>query len=311
MLRERAAVKRRTSSGAQQAVVLRGTGGVWVVRTSDGEMHDSVLRGRLKQGAALKLAVGDEVMAAPTESDGQWTIEEILPRRSALSRRAPGRRAGERVVAANIDQVMIVFAAAQPEPHRRMIDRFLVIAEGSQLIPRLVVNKVDLVDPEAARARVVDYERAGYPIDFTSARTAVGLPALHEALAGRTTVVTGPSGVGKSTLLNALYPGLNLRVGAISPSVNKGRHTTVGALSHPLPDGGYVVDTPGLREVGLWGFSLDTLDRCFPEFRPYIGRCRFVDCTHLVEPGCAVRAALAQGQVSPERYESYVKLRGE
>jgi ribosome biogenesis GTPase / thiamine phosphate phosphatase len=311
MPREHAAVKRQLPRGAQPAVVLRGTGGVWVVRTSDGEMHESVLRGRLKQEDALKLAVGDEVVAAPTDGDGQWAIEEILPRRSALLRRAPGRRVGERVVAANIDQVMIVFAAAQPEPHRRMIDRFLVIAEGSQLAPRLVVNKVDLVEPDEARDRVVDYERAGYPIDFTSARTGVGLPALHEALAGRTTVVTGPSGVGKSSLLNALYPGLNLRVGAISQSVNKGRHTTVGALSHPLPDGGYVVDTPGLREVGLWGISLDTLDQCFPEFRPYIGHCRFADCVHLAEPGCAVRAAVAQGEVSGQRYESYVKLRND
>lgn len=309
MPRDRTAVKRRPPVGAQPGVVLCGTGGVWVVRTSDGETHESVLRGRLKQETSLKLAVGDEVVAAPTDGDGQWAIEEILPRRSALSRRAPGRRVGDRVVAANIDQVMIVFAAAQPEPHRRMIDRFLVIAEGSQLAARLVVNKVDLVDPGEARDHVVDYERAGYPIDFTSARTRVGLPALHEALAGRTTVVTGPSGVGKSSLLNALYPGLNLRVGAISHSVNKGRHTTVGALSHPLPDGGYVVDTPGLREVGLWGISLDTLDRCFPEFRPFIGHCRFVDCVHLVEPGCAVRAAVVQGEVSAERYESYVKLR--
>ncbi len=311
MLPERATVKGRSSAGATQAVVLSGTGGVWVVRTGDGEVHESVLRGRLKQETGLKLAVGDEVMAAPTEANGQWTIEEILPRRSVLSRRAPGRRAGERVVAANVDQVMIVFAAAQPEPHRGMIDRFLVIAEGSQLAPRLVVNKVDLVDLESARAHVADYDRAGYPIHFTSSRAGVGLPALRDALAGRATVVTGPSGVGKSSLLNALYPGLNLRVGEISLSVNKGRHTTVGALSHPLPDGGYVVDTPGLREVGLWGFSLDTLDQCFPEFRPYIGHCRFVDCTHLVEPGCALRAAVAQGDISAQRYESYVKLRDE
>jgi ribosome biogenesis GTPase len=295
---------------AVRAVVLRGTGGVWVVRAGSGEVYDAVLRGRLKQGTALKLAVGDEVAVA-TDPSGQWAIEEILPRRSVLARRAPGGRRGERIVAANIDQVLIVFAAASPEPHRRMIDRFLVIAEASDLAARVVVNKVDLVDPVEVRERIADYERAGYAVHLTSARTGTGLESLHDALLGRTTVVTGPSGVGKSSLLNALYPGLKLRVGAISPSVNKGRHTTVGAWSHPLPDGGYVVDTPGLREVGLWGFSPATLDRCFPEFAPYLGHCRFVDCTHLVEPGCAVHAAVTEGAVSGERYESYVKLREE
>ncbi len=296
---------------AIRAVVLQGTGGVWAVRATGGEVYDAVLRGRLKQGNDLKLAVGDDVLVAPDASGGRWTIEEILPRRSVLARRAPDGRHGERIVAANIDQVLVVFAAAKPEPHRRMIDRFLVIAEASELAPRIVVNKVDLVDPAEVRDLIADYERAGYPVHLTNARGGVGLESLHDALTGRTTVVTGPSGVGKSSLLNALYPGLNLRVGTISSSVNKGRHTTVGAFSHPLPDGGYVVDTPGLREVGLWGFSLATLDRCFPEFGPHIGHCRFADCTHVVEPGCAVREAMTQGLVSAERWESYVKLRAE
>jgi ribosome biogenesis GTPase / thiamine phosphate phosphatase len=309
MPREQRGGGNRSVTGAIQAVVLRGTGGVWVVRASEGVTHEAVLRGRLKQEGASKLAVGDEVMVARDGTGQQWAIEEILPRRSVLARRAPGGAHGERVVAANIDQVLIVFAAARPEPHPRMIDRFLVIAESSHLAARLVVNKVDLVDRAVAQELVVDFDRAGYPIHFTSVRTTEGLSTLHEALEGRTTVVTGPSGVGKSSLLNALYPGLNLRVGEISASVNKGRHTTVGAWSHPLPDGGYVVDTPGLREVGLWGLSIDTLDQCFPEFRPYIGQCRFADCTHRVEPGCAVRAAVAEGAVSAARYESYVKLR--
>lgn len=308
MAGERAEGGGRVSERAEPAVVLRGTGGVWVVRTADAQAHEAVLRGRLKQDTALKLAVGDDVLVVPGDAAGQWTIEDILPRRSVLARRAPGNRYGERIVAANIDQVLVVFAAAKPEPHRRMIDRFLVIAEGSHLSARLVVNKVDLLDPEVARHLVADYVRAGYPVHFTSARTDQGLLELHDVLAGRTTVVTGPSGVGKSSLLNALYPGLNLRVGEISASVNKGRHTTVGAWSHPLPDGGYVVDTPGLREVGLWGIAADRLDECFPEFRPFLGHCRFADCTHRVEPGCAVQAAVATGAVSRERYDSYLKL---
>jgi ribosome biogenesis GTPase / thiamine phosphate phosphatase len=307
--RERETGERALPGDGVRAVVLRGTGGVWVVRTDEGDVYEAVLRGRLKQGDALKLTVGDDVLVAPGAAGQHWTIEDIRPRRSVLARRAPGGRHGERIVAANIDQVLIVFATAKPEPHLRMIDRFLVIAEASELASRIVMNKIDLADADGTRERIADYERAGYPVHLTSARTGTGLPTLRDALAGRTTVVTGPSGVGKSSLLNALYPGLELRVGAISQSVNKGRHTTVGAWSHPLPDGGYVVDTPGLREVGLWGFSLATLDHCFPEFRSYIGHCRFVDCTHVVEPGCAVREAVAQGTVSAERYESYVRLR--
>jgi ribosome biogenesis GTPase / thiamine phosphate phosphatase len=298
-------------AAAKRGIVLHGTGGVWVVRAADGETFDAALRGRLKQAPDAKLAVGDDVLIAPDRRSTYWAIEEIYPRRSVLSRREPGGRHGERVLAANIDQVLVVFAATHPEPHRGMIDRFLVIAESSHLSSRLVVNKVDLADSRAARDRFADYERAGYPVHFTSTKTSEGLQLLHDTLAGRTTVVAGPSGVGKSSLLNVLYPGLNLRVGAISSSVNKGRHTTVGAWSHPLPDGGFVVDTPGLREVGLWGLAADELDRCFPEMRPFIGHCRFADCTHLVEPGCAVRTALSQGVVSAERYASYVKLREE
>jgi ribosome biogenesis GTPase len=298
-------------AGTGRGVVLRGTGGVWVVRTQDGETHEAALRGRLKQSEDTKLAVGDEVIIAPDERGSHWAIEAILPRRSVMARRAPGRAYGERVVAANIDQALIVFAAAKPEPHRRMVDRFLVIAEGNHIAARLVITKIDLVDRAATTATFSDYERAGYPVHFTSTRTREGLEQLHQVLSGRVSTVTGPCGVGKSSVLNALYPGLNLRVGEISESVNKGRHTTVGAYMHPLPDGGYVVDTPGLREVGLWGVPSSELDACFPEFRPFIGTCRFADCSHIVEPGCEVRAAVVGGVVSRERYESYVKLRGE
>jgi ribosome biogenesis GTPase len=173
-----------------------------------------------------------------------------------------------------------------------------------------VLNKVDLVSEADARW-VAAYARAGYPVHLTSVKRNAGLGELHDALARRTSVLTGPSGVGKSSLLNALFPGLNLRVGEISESVNKGRHTTVGGFLHPLPGGGYVVDTPGLREVGLWALPAESLDRCFPEFRPHLGECRFGDCAHLSEPDCAVRAAVASGGISAERYGSYLTLREE
>lgn len=294
--------------------VISGTGGVWQVRVEDtGEVREASLRGRLKLtgDSAVKLSVGDNVQLLEGERGDGWMITSIDPRTSQLARREPAGRVGERVVVANLDQVVVVFAAANPEPHPRMLDRFLVIAEANSLAARIVINKSDLVPSAAVRQRFMDYEAAGYPVHFTSALTGEGLDQLHAAFDGMTSALSGPSGVGKSSLLNALYPGLNLRVGAISESVNKGRHTTVGAVMHPLPAGGYVADTPGLREVGVWGLDPVDLPDCFPEFRPFLHECRFGDCSHLTEPGCAVRAAVESGSISAARHDSYSRLRTE
>jgi ribosome biogenesis GTPase len=295
-------------STARRGVVLRGAGGVWHVLDETGRLHRAALKGRVKLASGLKLAVGDGVTIRAAASGGIASIAEILPRRSSLVRRAPGRARGERVVVANLDQVVVVFAMIKPDAHRRMLDRFLVIAEANDLAARIVVNKIDLASVAEARARFSDYEAAGYTVHYTSCRTAEGLDALHQGLQARTSALTGPSGVGKSSLLNALYPGLTLRVGALSESVNKGRHTTVGASMHPLPDGGFVVDTPGLREIGLWGVPSDLLGDSFPELRARRGRCQFADCRHEAEPGCAVVAGVACAEVSGERYASYRKL---
>lgn len=316
----------------QLGVVARGTGGVWTILLDDGTECEAVLRGRLKKAdtgrradgsirrdtvaaasATLKLAVGDRVRLERDTRARSWAIGDILPRRSRLARRAPGGGKGERVIAANVDQVIVMFAAARPDPHPRMLDRFLVIAEANELAACIIINKVDLVGDDEAHRRFGDYERAGYPVHYTSVKQQLGFAAIHDALAGRVSVVSGPSGVGKSSLLNALFPGLGLRVAEISESVKKGRHTTVGAFLHPLPDaaGGAVVDTPGLREIGLWEFPIDELDRCFPELQPYRLACRFADCAHRAEPQCAVRDAVARGEVSAARYDSYLRLRAE
>jgi ribosome biogenesis GTPase len=294
-----------------RGTALSGTGGIWRVLGADGLTYDCSVRGRVKLGG-LKLAVGDEVELEPKDAGDGFVIAEIHPRRSKLARREPGSGRGERIIAANVDQVVVVFALVKPTPHPAMLDRFLVIAEANSLAARIVVNKVDLASESEAEAMFADHVRAGYPLHLTSTKDGGrGLAPLHDALQNRTSALTGPSGVGKSSLMNALYPGLNLRVGEISESVNKGRHTTVGALLHPLPDGGFVADTPGLREIGMWGLDPSDLADCFPEFRPLTSLCRFADCTHTVEPGCAVLEAIAARDVSARRHESYVKLREE
>jgi ribosome biogenesis GTPase len=308
--------------GEHEGLVLSGTGGVWRVERNDGSIVEASLRGRVKKSNSgkradgslrrdtisaasetLKLTIGDHVVLERDDAGGAMAIAAILPRRSRLARRAPGGGQGERIVAANVDQVVIVFAAANPEPHPRMLDRFLVIAEANELAARIVINKVELVGgADAARGRWRDYERAGYTIHYTSVKAREGLEALHDSLAGQVSV-----------LLNAMFAGLDLRVGEISESVNKGRHTTVGGFIHPLPgvDGGYVADTPGLREVGMWALSPSELDQCFPELRPFLTGCRFADCRHSVEPDCEVRMAVDRGDVSRARYESFIKLRDE
>jgi ribosome biogenesis GTPase len=318
-----------SESAFVRGVVVGGTGGVWRVRTESGATVDAALRGRLKKSNSgrradgslrrdtisaaadtLKLAVGDDVHLERGVRDDAWAIAEILPRRSRLARRAPGGGQGERIVAANIDQVIIMFAAANPEPHPRMLDRFLVIAEGNDLAARIIINKVDLVGEDTVRERFRAYEAVGYPVHYIAVKSSIGLDAVRAELTGRRSVLTGPSGVGKSSLLNAIFPGANLRVGAISESVNKGRHTTVGAAMLALPDdeGGYVIDTPGLREVGLWALPAHALDGCFPELRRLRDECRFADCRHIAEPECAVRDAVARGAISAERYDSYRRL---
>lgn len=292
--------------------VLRARGGVYEVETPGGVVEAS-LRGRLKRDdrSGDRVVAGDRVEVEEVESGeaGGWTIERVHERRTALVRRAPGKAPRPKTIVANVDRVVIVFAVARPEPHLRMLDRFLVLCEASGLEALIVANKTDLAGQEEAKRLFSVYERIGYPLLYTSVKEDRGVRELRDAICGHVSALTGPSGVGKSSLLNAVQPGLALRVASVSDAVQKGRHTTVTAELIPLECGGYVADTPGLRELGLWDVPREELDASFPEFRPWLGRCRYGNsCTHTHEPACAIRGAVEAGEIHPARYESYQRM---
>lgn len=295
------------------AIVLSASGGVYDVELEDGTVAEASLRGRLKleQRTGDRITAGDAVHVA-TQSDNSLTIESVEPRTSELARRAPGHGRKAKVIVANVDQVVIVFAAADPEPNRRMLDRFLVLTEANRLGALIVLNKTDRVDADVVEAFLAPYELAGYDTLRTSVTTGAGVDALRDRICDARSVITGPSGVGKSSLLNAVQPNLGLRIGEISTAVHKGQHTTVSARLIPLECGGYIADTPGLRELGLWGIEAEELPDCFPEFAELIGTCRFArSCSHTHEPGCAIRDAVEAGAIDAGRFGSYLTLRDE
>ena len=275
------------------------------------EHHGSVSAG--------DLAVGDVVYLRPAGS-GQGVIVGAEPRTSLLRRRSatpmPTARAHEQVIAANVDQAVPVFAAANPAPTWNMLDRYLVSAEASELPALIVLTKVDLLYQAGAEAEAQvrqaldDYQRIGYRVAAVSAFSGEGVDTLHQELQGRSSVLLGKSGVGKTTLLNALQPGLGLRVQEVSSKTGKGKHTTTSSEWFPLEDGGAIIDTPGVREFGLWDVDQDDLAWFFPEMRPFLGGCKFgLDCGHDEEPGCAVRQAVMAGSISPRRWQSYLRLK--
>ena len=269
------------------------------------------VRGVLKsmaRDARNVVVTGDRVLFRQEGDAAQGVIERVEPRHGLLSRGSHGR---EHILVSNIDQVLVVGTAADPDFKPQLIDRFLVSAERLNIEPIICINKIDLVDPATLLQHVRTYGRIGYNIVLTCAKDGRGIDQLRHLLKNRQTAVSGQSGVGKSTLLNCVDRELGLQTADVSDWTRKGTHTTRRARLVPLTFGGWVCDTPGIRQFELWDISLDEVDGYFIEFRPFIASCRFPDCTHIHEDGCGVKAAVAQRLIAEARYNSYLRLREE
>lgn len=269
------------------------------------------LRGRHKKDRLNEdiVAVGDRVEIGLLE-DGSGIIETIHPREKEFFRMAPSAR-GEykQILLANPDQVLLVFSCAEPEPSLRMLDRFLVITEKQKIPVVIIANKIDLVGIKAARKLFSIYTDLNYRVVFTSAKKKHNISQMEDTLIGKISALSGPSGVGKSSLLNEIQPELGLQIGGLRNSSGKGKHTTVVRQLIPLKEGGFVADMPGLRSLSLWDTEPEELDGYFPELRSLVAACQFNDCSHINEPGCAVKLAVENGMVHPQRYDSYIRLR--
>ncbi|CAN5514707.1 ribosome small subunit-dependent GTPase A [soil metagenome] len=298
--------------------VLRSTGSWYdVALVESGERIRARVRGKFRLEAEMfdetnPVAVGDEVMLLMGE-DGTGMIMEIKPRFNKLTRRAAGRRSGrEQVIVANVDFAWCVQSVYLPKFNSGFVDRFLTMAEVYDVPAGIIINKADLLDNERAEEVIGFwaelYDSLEYPVLLTSTKDGSGIEALREMLAGRTSVLSGPSGVGKSTLLNTIDPSLDLRTGEISEKSKKGKHTTTFATLFPLFEGGFVVDTPGIREYGIWELEPAELGGYFVEMQPLVEMCHYPSCTHDHEPGCAVTDAVDDGRISPERYDSYLSI---
>jgi ribosome biogenesis GTPase len=289
-----------------RGLVIETSGGFCQVEI-DNQIQSCQLRRTLpakKIGFTNAVAVGDEVIVGDDGSDG-LVVEAVLARRTILTRPDVGRTHLQQIIVANADQLLIVVSWHEPPIWPELIDRYLIAAERSELQPIICINKIDLAENEAYQPIVEIYHSLGYRVVLTSVVQGIGIEELRDLLQHQTTVLTGLSGVGKSSLLAAIQPDLQLRTGAISHATGEGRHTTTQATLFRLEFGGAVVDTPGIREFGLAGLERDELAGFFPEMAELIPDCRFRNCTHLNEPTCAIKMAVETGHISASRYHSY------
>lgn len=295
-----------------QGLIVRFTGHeVWV--DVDGKMVPCLLRGRFRQRSkALQVTAGDRVeVALPGAVGAPATIEGLLSRKSWLSRHVGGRDATEKVIVANIDTLIVVASIRSPKLNLRFLDRVLVSAEQGRNTIHICINKIDMLESEDEISGVARmYAEIGYPMIRTSATTGEGIDRIEALLGGGIYAFVGQSGVGKSSLLNRIDPGLNLKVARVAHKTGRGRHTTTYSQLFPIR-GGYLADTPGMQTFGFPGTTKEDLPPCFPEFRGYLGDCRFQPCTHSHEPGCAVKAAVDEGAIAPSRYQSYQDMLAE
>jgi ribosome biogenesis GTPase / thiamine phosphate phosphatase len=293
----------------RSGLIVKAQSGFFTV-DAGGELIICQLRGKLKQGRAKGdiAALGDRVHITISE-DGSGAIEKVEERKRAIVRLDPRPQGDyQQVLLANPDQAVFVFACANPEPKLRMLDRFLVIAEKQQIPAMIVANKSDLMGRNESQRIFGLYSSLGYSVIYTSAKTSEGIDEFKTCLANKISALAGPSGVGKSSLLNSMQPGLELAVNDIS-AVNKGKHTTVTREMFVLEGGGYIADAPGWKSLALWDTEPEEIDAYFPELASLVAQCQFSDCTHTHELGCAVLAGIESGKVHPQRYESYLRLR--
>ena len=280
-----------------------------VESVTDRRVYECTIRGILRtiaRDSRNVVVTGDRVLFRQEGDDYQGVIERVEPRRGVLSRNSQGR---EHIIVANIDQVLIVASAAEPELKTNLIDRYLIMAARHEIDAVVCINKTDLVDAAWLQRIASIYGAIGYPVVLTSVETGQGISQLRTLLMNRQTAISGQSGVGKSSLLNCVDAGLELETSDVSDASSKGRHTTRRAKLLPLLDGGWVADTPGIRQFGLWDILLEEVDGYYIEFRPFIRYCRFPDCSHTHEKGCGVKEAMEAGLISPRRYDSYLRLR--
>lgn len=257
--------------------------------------------------APVRVAPGDRVLFTAL-GNGEGVIEEVLPRTTLLARARP-EVGTEHIMLANPDQAVLVFAMREPAPHFGLLDRYLALTEHAHVPATIILNKADLGAPPDVEEAAWLYASLGYPVIRTSAANGDGVDDLRALLSGKISLLSGPSGVGKSSLMNVLIPGAGQRTGEISTATGKGRHTTTGARLLPLPEGGWLADSAGIRELALWSVPADELAATFVELRPYVGECEYEDCSHSAdEGGCALRQALAEGKITPERFASFERL---